>query len=920
MAAWLLQGCAQEPDQDCAAITSDLRPLAGAEWSDIASSAGLFDALRAVRLAIERQLVAHDEWVALGWCEYRAEQFDAAAAAFTEATRRVRHSADAALGLGFIALRRDDPGAAVGWFSAALARDPAASEPAEGLALAAERLPPGNPAAGALALTAERILEQRPGDPDWLFIRATALRKAGRGGELRLRPDRGSARPRYFARTGTDYLEVRAADGQWRPLYVKGVNIGPALPGHYPSEAPQDEATWQSWLQDIAALGANAVRVYTLQPPAFYRALARHNAGPEEQRLWLLQGVWAELPPGDDFDDPAYLEAFHAEIARVIDAVHGDLVLSRARGHAQGVYDADVSTATLAWIIGREWEPFAVVAYDAMNPGACDHPGRFVAVAGGGAMECWIGRSLDFAAAYEARRHGTGRPLTFANWPTLDPLRHRTEANRAEEDQWRLQLEGIPLPQRSAPAWDDDAISVDATLLSGTRDFGPGVFASYHVYPNFPYFMNLEPAFATATDAEGVNRYLGYLRALKAHHGDQPVLVAEFGMSTSRGIAHLQPEGLHHGGQHEPEAMRQVARLARSIHDADMAGGLVFAFMDEWFKGTWSTSPFELPEDHRAFWFNAESPEQSYGLWAARPATPVSMRGRAGDWIEVPPLQQRAPEAQDGGWHALRGLKATVDAGYLYVLLETAGSGAPDWSRLGLALGIDTYDAQRGERVLPAPVECSTATGVEFVARLQGPDDSVLQVTPPYLPRHPAESGAAATMLSPLAATGRFETPKLTTNRQRYTRDGEKIPAQKVALGQLRFGSLDLGSPLFDTRSDVVVDVESGRIELRLPWALLNFADPSAGQVLHQPVAGGALATQATEGLRLYACAWDPTAPELNSRLPGAGQPAPLLVLPGWTEPEYVLEPKHGLPQVAESLQKLPDGPRPRRADREETP
>jgi tetratricopeptide (TPR) repeat protein len=919
-AAWLLQGCAAEPDEGCTAITADLRPLVGAEWSNVPSSSSLIGALRAVRLAIERQLVAHDEWVALGWCEYRAEQFDAAEAAFTEATRRVRHSTDATLGLGFIALRRDDPGAAVDWFSAALARDPGAAEPAEGLALAAERLPPGDPAAGALALAAERILEQRPGDAEWLFIRATALRKAGRGGELRLRPDRGSERPRYFARAGTDYLEVRGADGQWRPLYVKGVNIGPALPGRYPSEAPQDEATWESWLQDIAGIGANAVRVYTLQPPAFYRALARHNAGPEERRLWLLQGVWAELPPGDDFDDPTYLDSFHAEIARVIDAVHGDLVLSRARGHAQGVYDADVSAYTLAWIIGREWEPFAVVAYDAMNPGRCDHAGRFVAVAGGGAMECWIGRSLDFAAAYEARRHGTGRPLTFANWPTLDPLHHRSEANRAEEDQWRLQLEGIPLPPRAAPAWDDDAISVDATLLSGTRDFGPGVFASYHVYPNFPYFMNLEPAFAAATDAEGVNRYLGYLRALKAYHGDQPVLVAEFGMSTSRGIAHLQPEGLHHGGQHEPEAMRQVARLARSIHDADMAGGLVFAFMDEWFKGTWSTSPFELPEDHRAFWFNAESPEQSYGLWAARPAAPVSMTGRAADWSEIPPLQQREPQPQDGGWRQLRRLKATMDAGYLYVLLQTAGTGTPDWSRLALALGIDSYDAQRGERALPAPMDCSTATGVEFLVRLQGPDDSVLQVTPPYLPRHPAESGAAATMFSPLTATGRFETPKLTTNRQRYTRDGEKIPAQQVALGQLRFGSLDPGSPLFDTRSDVVVDADAGRIELRLPWALLNFADPSAGKVLHQPVAGGALATQATEGLRLYACAWDPTAPELNSRLPAAAEVAPLLAAPGWSQPDYELEPKHGLPQVTEALRQLPGGPRPRRPDPEETP
>ena len=923
LAGLALQGCARGPEADCATVTAGLEPLVGARWSDLRTADGVFGALRAVRLVLERQLVAHDEWVALGWCRYRAEQFGDAEAAFSEALARVRYSPDAALGLGFIALRRDQPGTAVKWFSETLARDPRAAEAAEGLARAAERLPPGDPANARVAELAATLARLQPRETGWLAMRATAELRSGGTGELRRRPDRGAETPAYFARAGDDYLELRAADGAWQPLFLKGVNIGPALPGHYPSEAPQDEATWLEWFAAIGSLGANAVRVYALQPPAFYRALERHNAAGDSERLWLLQGVWTELPPGDDFDDPAYLEAFHGRIARVIDAVHGDLVLAAERGHAQGVYDTDVSAHTLAWIIGREWEPFAVVAYDEMNPGSCRHDGRFVSVAGGRAMECWIGRSLDFAATYEAQRHGAGRPLTFANWPTLDPLDHPTEANRAEEDRWRLELDGVPLPERAAPAWDDDAISVDATLISAARSFGPGVFASYHIYPNFPYFMNLEPAFAAARDAEGASRYLGYLQALKEYHGRQPVLVAEFGMSTSRGIAHLQPEGLHHGGQHEPEAMQQVARMARNIHDAGMAGGLLFAFMDEWFKGTWSTSPFEVPEDHRAYWFNAESPEQSYGLWANRPAAPVTMTGRSEDWAGVPRLLEAAGGEQAAeageGWQGLRGLRMTQDAGYLYLLLETAGRGAPDWSRLAFALGIDTYDPARGERVLPHAPGCDTATGVEFAVLLRGPDDSELQVTPPYRLRHPAESGAAGMLFSPLQPTGGFATPMLTTNRERFTRAGSRIPPQQVFPGRLRFGSLDPGSPLFDTRSDVVVGTESGIIELRLPWALLNFADPSGARVLHQAERGDTLDSVATEGLRIYACAWDPATEVLSSRVPGQGAPAPLAELSTWIQPDYVMAPKHGLEGLARTLRALPALPQPvPKANREE--
>ena len=918
-AVLLVAGCARAPEPpECASLVAELRPLMTAQWSDAAAADGLFGTLKAVRLAIERQLVSHDEWTRLGWCEYRAENFQAADRAFAEALARVRHSPNAALGRGYIELRLARPGEAVRWFGEALDGDARSEGAAEGLRLAVERLPDNDPAAGAAAALIRQLLESRPADRALLYAQATAQRKAGGSGEFRLgQASPRSATPAYFARTGRDYLELREPGGDWQPLFVKGVNIGPARPGRFATEAPRDEATWREWLDEIAALGANTVRVYTLQPPAFYRALAAHNAEAGGPRLWLMQGVWATLPPGDDFDEPAYLQAFQDEIARVIDAVHGELVLSAERGHAQGVFDADVSAYTLAWIVGREWEPFAVVAYDALNPGACRYAGEFVAVQEGRAMECWIGRSLDFAAGYEARRHGQARPLTFANWPTLDPLAHPTEANRAEEDAWRLALEGIPVPEYADPAWDDDAIAVDATRLSGTRKLGAGVFASYHVYPNFPYFMNLEPTFAEAADEMGVNRYAGYLQALKAYHGEQPVLIAEFGMSTSRGIAHLQPEGLHHGGHHEPEAMRQNARLARSIHASGMAGGIVFEFMDEWFKSTWSSAPFEVPADRRPYWFNAQSPEQSYGLWANRPAAPVGLVGDPQDWAGVAVLARPAEAAGEsrasgasGDWSRLRALRATYDAGYLYVLLETDGRGTIDWSRVAFALGIDTYAAERGERSLPAPVACQTASGVEFLVQLQGADDSALRVTPPYLPRHPGQLGATRTIYSPLEPVGRFELPTLVTNRARYTRDGTPIAARQVETGRLRFGSLDADSPRFDTRSDVVVGTEAGMIEIRLPWALLNFGDPSSSRVLHQVEPADDFATVQSEGLRLYACAWNPAEPERASRLPGDGRLAALLPLQPWTLPDYRFAPKDGLEEFARTLRALPAVPR----------
>lgn len=903
----LLAGCRQAPPEtahatdDCDALVNEYRPLLDASWSTVTRTPGIAGRWVAARRWIERQLVTHDQWVALGWCEVRLERIPEATKAFVEANGRVRHSTDAEIGLGYIALRRNEPSEGVRRFSRALELMPASSEAREGLRLALERLPVGDAAASdarEVLRQVSRRAEARPSD-DYLLVMAD--RRSGGSGELRRRGDVPSGSLAFAARSGQDYLEIRNASGTWQPLFVQGINIGPALPGHFASDAPEDVSTWVDWLDRIAGLGANAVRVYTLQPPAFYRALATHNLDPGRPRLWLLQGVWADLPPDDNFGDQDYVATFEAEIARVIDAVHGDLVLDPARGTARGIFDTDVSAFTLGWIIGREWEPYAVVAFEDMNPGTCRHDGQFVSVPTGRAMECWIGRVLDFGAAYEARRYAAGRPLAFANWPTLDPLRHPTEATQAEEDRWRHKLTGAPLPDRLAPTWDDDAATVDATRIAATAAFPPGVFASYHVYPNYPYFMNLEPSYAKVRDESGPNRYAGYLRALKAYHNRQPVLVAEFGMSTSRGIAHLQTDGLHHGGHDEAAAMRYNARLLHSIHDERLAGGIAFEFMDEWFKGTWSTSPFEIPEEHRPRWFNAESPEQSYGLFAQRPEEPVRVDGDPAEWAEVPTLASRQPEASD--WNDLWQLKARHDAGWVYLLLRTSGTGVPDWRRTALSVGFDTYDPARGERRLLAPANCDVPTGVEFALSIRGPGDTELMVTPPYRQRHPAESGLAMQLFSPLQPTGSYRRLSLETNRERYTRAGQHIGAQQVDPGRLRYGSMDPSAPDFDTRTDIAVG-PGGAIEIRLPWALLNFADPSTASVLHSPVVGPTPGTVSTPGIRLHAC----------SRASGSAAATPalsgdLLAIEPWTLPRHSLQEKHGLDQLKEAFRSIAGTP-----------
>src|SRR5581483_7615851 len=413
-----------------------------------------------------------DSRVQLGWCRYRTGQFQKSHDAFAEVLKRTPKSDDARVGLGYVALQTEGGDAAAQWFRDVLSRDATHRDALEGMVLAGRRQPV-TPRTAAEAIAAARRLESlsKTFRPELLPA----------GSEKRLRgPEPPSTPLAVPARAIKDFIEIADGNGGFEPIFVKGFNLGVALPGHFAAEFPTDENLYRQWLDMMAGLGANAVRVYTLLPPEFYRALKGHNAASPDAKVWLIQGVWTELPPDYDFANPSYRDEFHAETARIVDAVHGNLVLGPRAGHAFGVYNADASASVLAYIIGREWEPFAVSEFDRMNP-THDFNGSFFQVTSGRPMECWVASMCEYAAGYEAAQYRVVHPLTFANWPTLDPLSHVTEASREEEDYWRERY-GVSFPKRlKGLPWEDDSVTLDATMIHPTAGMPAGFFAAYHI-------------------------------------------------------------------------------------------------------------------------------------------------------------------------------------------------------------------------------------------------------------------------------------------------------------------------------------------------------------------------------------------------------------------------------------------------------
>ena len=837
------------------------------------------------------------------WSAFREGRVAEAGGRFRALARSCPRDASAQSGLGYVALRAGDLATARRAFDAALARQPAQYDGLAGRGMVAWRM--GDTAATRRFF--ELALQSSPGDSVALaylarlpgVIDSTALPSLVRPGALVL-----------AARTGSRRFEVPDGTGGWRPFFLKAVNLGAALPGKFPSQFPTDDSTYERWIALVASVHANAIRVYTIHPPHFYRALAAWNRAHPAAPIWLVHGVWTELPPGkleEQYDEPKWHAAFLAEMNRVVDVVHGRAAIALRPGHAGGLYLSDVSPWTLGWILGREWEPYSVVAYAKQHPGNQGWQGRFINLRRGNAVERWLARFADSTVAYETSRWNAQRPIAYTNWPTLDPLYHPTEASRSEER--ALLAKRREVPPEASREYDNDAIGLDGAQMVAGPEFRAGTFASYHAYPYYPDFVQLEPAYQGVSSPDGPSSYFAYLRALVEHHGQMPLVIAEYGVPSSRGVAHLEPQGFHHGGHDEREQGRINARLTREIVAAGCAGLGYFALIDEWFKHNWAVIDFEVPRERNRLWLNVLDAEQHYGLIGMRAGVATErmrLDGRGDDWRGAPWL---TGDATSAGPLALRALHVTHDEAYVHLRLDV---GAIDWSRGRYLIGVDTYRTGLGDLVLPETRE-RVNTGLEFVLDLRGPDSAQLLVDAPYDPRVRVPIRGAkppATMqlyqrpfVTRSNAKGQWAPMVVVSNRRRIGRDGTIYPESGTNWGALRFARSDSS-----TLADWYADAGTGIIEVRIPWGLLNVTDPSSRAVLFGQDRAGMPDSRVTDGFRFLVRSYDPRDSRVGGQaLPARGTKVPTWTWPMWAAPRWFAEEKPQVEMMRAAFRAIPD-------------
>ena len=591
-------------------------------------------------------------------------------------------------------------------------------------------------------------------------------------------------------------------NGDWNELFMTGVNIGASEPSLFPGELTISYETYLRWFKAISEMNCNCIRVYTAMRPQFYLALNDFNKN-ADRPIYLFQGIWVNEEDigrlGDVYaENEKILTDFTKDAIQLTDALHGNATIPDSPGKASGTYHADVSRWLAGWIIGIEWDPNLVINTNDQHPDKRDYDGKYLYTQAATPFEAFLCRAGDALIAHETEKYHFQVPLAFTNWITTDPLSHPNE-----------------------PHFDEDKATVSVENIKA-RDFGAGLFASYHIYPYYPDSLNYQEDYLANLNEKGeVDTYSAYLRDLRLVH-TIPILVAEFGIPTSRGMGHESVMGFNQGRVDENAQGGMLVQMFESIHNENYAGGLVFTWQDEWFKRTWNNVMFDVA-DRRPFWSNIQTTEQNFGILSFDPGEKYTLcypDGDTSDWSGVEPVV----ENEQGM------LYMQSDERYVYILVR---SGSYDFNNDTLYIPVDTIAGQGNSTAKAFNLRFDGEA--DFLIKLHGAGDSHIYVDRYYdaFYYHFIESRILADVPldkdADVKNSGVFNEMRMCYGYHLKVQGTEKeIPDKLYETGKLQYGNANPEAEDYASLSDFCYG--NGCVEIRIPWQLFNIMDPSSKQ------------------------------------------------------------------------------------------
>ncbi len=625
-----------------------------------------------------------------------------------------------------------------------------------------------------------------------------------------------------FVETEGDKILLDSGEG-YKEFEIKGVNLGSGEPGEWSTDFSIDKDTYLRWFKYIKEMGANTIRVYTIQNDTFYNAFYEYNHENPDP-LYMIHGVWVNdyvQNSHRDAYDPEFYDTFSRDCITMIDVIHGNkkLSLGRVASAGHGTYLKDVSPWVIGYILGVEWDDVTVAYTDETYKNESEYTsfeGEYLyTTQDASVFETMLCRLGNHVVDYETKRYKTQKLIAFSNWPTTDPFEYPDAVKN--------------LYMKCA--------YVDVEHIKTTDSLLTGQFASYHVYPYYPDYLNWTDdwTFSGITDKTAfyddgeLNTYRAYLSMLTAHH-TIPVVISEFGVSTGRGMAHRDLNtNRNQGNMSEKDQGEALIRCYEDIMAAGCAGSCVFSWQDEWFKRTWNTM-YAVNLMRNPYWSDYQTNEQYFGLLSFDPGDEESVcyvDGDISEWEDTEPVVQTDDMS----------VSIRYDEKFMYFLIYKKNL---NFESDRIYIPIDT--TPKSGSCYCENFDLEFDREADFVLVINGKDNSRLMVQERYEVLRSTYSqnlkGFDTYLVDnvPDKSSSKFVNIDMILEIFNVTQEESSslytynFGDSSFETGKLKYGNANPSAENFDSLADFA---QSGDyIEVKLPWQLLNFSDPSKMEIL----------------------------------------------------------------------------------------
>lgn len=602
-----------------------------------------------------------------------------------------------------------------------------------------------------------------------------------------------------------------------KEFIIKGVEVTGSIPEYNASDYAADEEDYLRWMDYIHEMGANTLKVSRIMDDDFYNAFYAYNDS-NESPLYLIHSIIVSdeknYSAGDAFDKE-YLDAFLECGYKVVDIIHGkrDVITNETGG--TGKYRKDISEWVIGYVVGAEWDADKMIYTNKYADVLDSYKGKYFMTTDKACLfEVFLAQVMDKITAYEGKKYHEQHMIGFVNAPHYDPFKYEDVYSEILDDYRELNADDHNYARQL-----DKLVEIDAENIVTSTEMHAGYFAAYKLYDfcdEFYKYLSKEQLECLDDVLAGLDKersYDGYLELLGRYH-TIPVIASEFGISSSRGGTRIKDGEI--ARYTEKEQGEELARIYTDILNANWCGGIINSWQDQWERRTWNTV-FAQDARNNNDWKDVQTEGQGFGLMEFTSEI-CEIDGDLSEWNDDDLILTDEEKL----------LSIKVDSEGLCLLLQ-----GDDINREKTwYLPIDTVNSSGSKWVDGYSMELSREA--DFLLIISGEENTEILVQEYY-------DSVRQNFLYEIDGRNPFVdypkrnsdvfVPIYTVGENNYIFDSisEEKKTKKHLLtcvtGKLRHGNNNPNLLNYDSLADFCFGNDC--VEIRIPWLLLNFSNPS---------------------------------------------------------------------------------------------